>query len=97
MAVMKTARILTYDYHYWFEPHFRDRYNISASRLYKKMTKWLENSLEISDYRTTNPSPYIHWGGRYQIDFREEHHYSFFALCWDSQVDDYYNSYKVKV
>ena len=98
MGVMKTARILTYDYHYWFQPHWRDKYGLGADRLYLKMDKWLENTLEISDYRIYDRNQKSYWlhANKYQIDFREENHYSFFALCWDSQVEDYYNSYNVK-
>lgn len=86
MDEMKSARKLTYDYHYWFYSSGRDRYGIRAKALFNQMEQWLENTLDVCDYS----AKYRY--GRFTIDFRDEQHYSFFALCWDSQVEDYYES-----
>ena len=96
-GVMKIVKV-TYDYHYWFSPHWRDKYDKQAKKLFKKMEAWLKTSLEIGDYRvrlekTGDTFPVTH---QYRIDFRTEEAYSIFALCWDSQVDNYFEQFQVK-
>ena len=95
-GVMKIVKV-TYDYHYWFSPHWRDKYDKQAKKLFKKMEAWLKTSLEMGDYRTR---PVIlgdyNVNKQYWIDFRTEESYSIFALCWDSQVDNYFEQFQVK-
>lgn len=94
---MKTAIKINYDYQYWFGVHFRDRYGNKAAQLYREMSEWLESALEISDYSVNQVTlKNMRLTRRYQIDFRTEEAYSFFALCWDSRVDEYLDSYRMK-
>ena len=96
-GVMKIVKV-TYDYHYWFSPHWRDKYDKQAKKLFKKMESWLKTSLEMGDYRT-RPVKLGDYNvnKQYWIDFRTEEAYSIFVLCWDSQVDNYYAQMKVRM
>lgn len=94
MDLMKLARKIVYEYEYWYAVHFLDKHGIQANRLYGEMCQWLQNSLEHTDYNLQNQLlRRVRYTRRYQIDFRTEEVYSFFALCWDSRVEDYLNSY----
>lgn len=94
---MKIAQKIVYEYEYWYSIHFMDKHGLGAERLYKEMLKWMENSLELTDYSVTNQTLHRNqYTRQYQIDFRTEEVYSFFALCFDSRVDDYLNSYQIK-
>ena len=96
-GVMKIVKV-TYDYHYWFSPHWRDKYDKQAKKLFNKMESWLKTSLEMGDYRT-RPVKLGDYNvnKQYWIDFRTEEAYSIFVLCWDSQVDNYYAQMKVRM
>ena len=94
---MKLANNIVYDYHYWYVIHFRDRYGVQAERLYQEMAEWLENALDFTEYSLNwQHLKRNRYTQKYQIDFRTEEAYSFFALCWDSRVDEYLNSYNKK-
>jgi hypothetical protein len=97
MGEMKIANKINYEYHYWFAIHFRDRYGVQAERLYQDMTGWMKNALDHTDYSLNwQLLKRVRYSQKYQIDFRTEEAYTFFALCWDSRVDDYLNSYSMK-
>ena len=77
------VRKVTYNYHYWFRADWRRKHE--ASQLFNEMRKWLHECLDLSDYRAR----YDNRDYKYVIDFREEHQYTFFALCWDSRVAEF--------
>jgi hypothetical protein len=54
------------------------------------MCRWLENTLDVCDYSAKDRY------GKFTIDFRNEDQYTFFALCWDSVVADYHESYNAE-